>query len=303
MTATSVERPTRRSGLAGRVASAPARIIAAFGHVLPATTWRKRAGRERFDRQLWLNTERLILIAERRRAVQQHRATSGFDRQLQAITLELLRGFPMNLHFHTNCQDEARDLVERYHYSGRVPANVQFCGSLHEGGGLFGDFGRCVAACFFSIPPTRWSEDVLELSRLVRADYTVPLSHLISASCKALKRNGFDLLVSFADRTHQHHGGIYQAASWNYGGCRDRQNDGLIIDGMFWPGRSCNSKFGTRSAQKVAAILGREVIPHFDEGKHLYWKALGPRGNEKAETLKLDRLPYPKPQNAKVAAE
>jgi hypothetical protein len=178
---------------------------------------------------------------------------------------------------------------------------VQFVGSLHEAGGLFGDYGPAVAACFFSIPPTRWSEDVLELSRLVRASYSVPLSSLVSKSCKELRKQGHDLLVSFADRTQGHHGGVYQAASWRYAGARERRMDGLLIDGRFWPGRSCNSKFGTRSPSKVTAILGREVAPHFDEGKHLYWKALGAHGLKKAARLGLASMPYPKPKMVEAA--
>lgn len=198
------------------------------------------------------------------------------------------------LHFRDGCLDEAVDLVKRFHYSRRVPSNVQFVGTLHDAGGLFGDYGRAVAAVFFSIPPTRWSEPVLELSRLVRADRRVPLTQLIARSCDALKRSGNDLLVSFADRTHGHHGGVYQAASWAYAGCRDRNMDGLVIDGVFWPGRTCNSRFGTRSPVKVSAVLGREVTPHYDEGKHLYWRALGPRGRAKAHRLGLIELAYPK---------
>ena len=209
-----------------------------------------------------------------------------------------LLGHQVTLHFRTGCMDEAADLVMRCHYSRRLPSNIQFVGSLHEAGGLFGDYGKAVAAVFFSIPPTRWSEPVLELSRLVQDGSRPPLSLLIGNACRELRKQGADLLVSFADRTHGHHGGVYQSASWQYDGCRDRMMDGLMIDGAFWPGRSCNSKFGTRSPSKVSAIIGREALPHFDEGKHLYWKALGSKGKAKAKTLGLKSMPYPKPKDA-----
>jgi hypothetical protein len=207
----------------------------------------------------------------------------------------------MTLHFRSGCVDEACDLVKRHHYSRRIPSNVQFVGTLHEGGGLFGDYGKAVAAVFFCIPPTRWSESVLELSRLVRAHDRVPLTMLVGRACDRLKVAGHDLLVSFADKTQGHHGGIYQAASWNYAGARDKRMDGLLIDGVFMPGRSCNSTYGTRSPDKVRQITGRDVQPHYDEGKHLYWRALGGRGKAKAARLGLQSLPYPKPM--KVAAE
>lgn len=207
------------------------------------------------------------------------------------------------MHFRDGCTDEARDLVERFHYSRRVPANVQCVATMHEPGGLFGDYGPAVAACFFSIPPTRWSEPVWELSRLVRTEARVPLTPLISFTAKLARRLGADLLVSFADRTQGHHGGIYQAASWAYAGARARRMDGLIVDGTFVAGRSCNSRWGTQSPEKVTAIIGRPVLPHYDEGKHLYWRALNKGGDRKAARLGLKRLPYPKPDLERIAAE
>ena len=114
-----------------------------------------------------------------------------------------------------------------------------------------------------------------------------PLSGLISATVRLCRRRGHDLLVSFADSTHGHHGGIYQAASWNYAGKRDKTVDGCIINGVFIAGRSCNSRWGTRSPVKLAVKLRTRVIPHYDEGKHLYWKPLNRKGREKARRLKI----------------
>lgn len=209
------------------------------------------------------------------------------------------------LHFRDGRMDEAVDLVKRHHYSRRAPANIQFVGTLHADGGLFGDFGEAVAACFFSIPPTRWGEPVLELTRLVRTDERIPLTPLIAKCCKALRRHGADLLVSFADKTHGHHGGIYQASSWAYAGARERRMDGVMVNGYFVPGRSANSQWGTQSPSKLTTILRKSVEPHYDEGKHLYFRPLGPKGTAKASRLGLEAKPYPKPDMAmmKVAAE
>ena len=129
-------------------------------------------------------------------------------------------------------QDEVWPLVRDFHYSRRMPANIQHCYAARNSGGLFGDTGEPLAGVVFSIPPTRWSEDVLELSRLVMvSNGGIQLSQLVSFACKHLRKQGWHLLVSFADWTQRHHGGIYQAAGWNYSGCRDRRMDGLIIDG------------------------------------------------------------------------
>lgn len=205
------------------------------------------------------------------------------------------------LHFHVGRYGEAVELVKRFHYSHRAPSNVQCVGTLHECGGLFGDYGQVVAACFLSIPPTRWSEDVWELSRLVRDDRERPLTSLISQTCKTARVKGADLLVSFADKTQGHHGGIYQAASWEYAGARERRMDGVLLDGRFIPGRSCNSQWGTRSPEKLRAILRKDVQPHYDEGKHLYWRALTREGKRRAARLGLVSIEYPKPQTKAAA--
>lgn len=200
------------------------------------------------------------------------------------------------LYFQCGRNDEVLALVKRFHYSRRWPGNVQFVGSLHLSGGLFGDSGDIVCGACFSIPPTRWSENVIELSRLVRRDDAdgVPLTLLIRLSLSRLKRQGIDLVVSFADKTQSHHGGIYQAASWNYDGSRDRRMDGLIIEGRFVPGRSCNSSWGTRSPERLKALKPDwSIEPHYDDGKHLYWKALSKHGEQKAKRLGLQSKEYP----------
>ena len=209
-------------------------------------------------------------------------------------------------HFMTGAEpDEIWPLVRAHHYSKRMPGNIQHCYVMREDGGLFGDYGAVVAAAIYSIPPTRWSEDVIELTRLVRMpNVSEPLSRLIAFSADRLCRAGWALAVSFADWTQGHHGGIYQAAGWNYAGQRDRAMDGVLIDGVFKPGRSCNSAWGTRSPTKLSEMFpGKQIEPHFDEGKHLYWKPLRVAGKTKAKRLGLQSLPYPKPNAARPADE
>ena len=206
------------------------------------------------------------------------------------------------LHFHVGRTDEARDLVEAHHYSGRWPGSVQCVGTWHSDGGLFGDAGSVVAACVFSIPPTRWSEAVLELSRLCRSPAChLPLSGIIARTVQWVRKKQMaDLLVSFADKTQNHHGGIYQASSWVYGGCRKQSMDGLIVDGEFVAGRSANSRWGTRSPTRLKERLGdyHEIIQHYDLGKHLYWRPLNKQGKRQAKRLGLQSAPYPKPEMA-----
>jgi len=181
-------------------------------------------------------------------------------------------------------------MVIKHHYSKRAPSNIQHVTTAHLEGGLFGNKGDAVAAVIFSIPGTRWSVNVLELSRLVRLpDLKVPLSAMVSAAVRRIaKKNLTDLLVSFADRTQGHEGYVYRACGWNWSGTRERQNDGLIVDGVFVPGRSANSRWGTRSPSKLAE-MGIAAEPHYDEGKHIYWKALTSAGERAAASVGLER--------------
>lgn len=104
-----------------------------------------------------------------------------------------------------------------------------------------------------------------------------------------------EVLVSFADQTQRHVGFIYQASGWAYHGLRERRMDGLIVDGTFVPGRTCNSVYGTRSPDLLRSRMpNADIQPHFDEGKHLYWKS---NNRKRIELLGLQSKPYPKAIN------
>lgn len=195
------------------------------------------------------------------------------------------------LHLWIGETDEAANLVERYHYSHRWPSNVQFVMTAHESGGLFDNKGRTVAAVVYSIPGTRWSVPMLELSRLVRVDDAIPpLSWLIAQSLRRIKRDRLaDLVVSFADVQHGHHGGVYRASNWRHHGIRPASVEGVIVNGTFIPGRSANSRFGTRSPEKLREI-GIDAQAKWDQGKHLYWYPITPSGLDAANAVGLQSI-------------
>ena len=187
-----------------------------------------------------------------------------------------------DLTFRTDARKEANALVLSHHYSRRLPSNVQLTGSIH------GPDGALLAAAFWTVPPTRWRVPVIELSRLVRGDDPVPLSFLVDKCAKALRKAGHNLLVSFADSSQGHTGYVYRACNWRYNGMRPPTNDGLIINDVFVPGRSCNSAYGTRSERLLKeAHPDWTIKKHFDTGKHLYWLPLTRKGEADAKTAGL----------------
>ena len=164
---------------------------------------------------------------------------------------------------------EANDLVLAHHYSKRKASAPRYVGGLRDSS------GQLVAACFFSQPPTRWSEPVLELSRLVRTPASkVPLTRLVAGCVRYIKQTGLcDLLVSFADNTQHHHGGVYQAASWNYHGARAiarriyvrRRNfyaapHRIRHHRHFWPHQSCRHLAADGDQRRTALRHGEAPV-------------------------------------------
>lgn len=195
-------------------------------------------------------------------------------------------------------------LAKRYHYSHRGLSEgfVVLALSFHDTGeGLFGDEGPARAGVLFSFPSTRWAEPVIELMRMVCCDnYSgPPLSQLVSLGLKELRRQGeWNLVVSYADPSFDHHGGIYQACSWKYHGRRGKRRDGFQIGKRFVPNRTCSHLYHTQSLPKLKERFRTrsiQIVPHIDPGKHLYWKSLNRRGKAKAQRLGFESNPYPKP--------
>ncbi len=189
---------------------------------------------------------------------------------------------------------ECERLVKEHHYSHRLPSAVKLCyGDVETGP------PRVLhACCLMSIATGRWEEPLWELTRLVRLPaYSSPLTKLVSKALGYIRQHSLvDLIVSFADAEEDHHGGIYQSCSWVYDGIRSDRLDGFNIEGEFVPARTCNATYGTSSVTGLKAKLsGKTVEPHFDSGKHCYWKAISRTGMQKAIRLGLRSQGYPKP--------
>lgn len=192
--------------------------------------------------------------------------------------------------------EECNDVVVSHHYSHLVPSAVVYRAGFRN------TAGDLVAAVLFSVPSTRWGEPVRELARLVRRPDCRPhLSALIGKACHELKRRKIaDLVVSFADSTQSHHGGVYQASSWAYHEKRKARIDGFILGGDFVHARVCNHRYGTSSSprlREIFEVIGVSFSEHWDTGKHLYWRPLTPKGSAQATALGLKSMPYCKPAN------
>lgn len=202
--------------------------------------------------------------------------------------------------------DELWPLVRDYHYSRRMAGLVRHAFAWREPGGMFGDTGEPVAGVIYSQPVNRnFPPEAAELSRLIRQNsFTGKLSVLVTWSLRWLRANTeTPFVLSYADTTQGHHGGIYQACGFVYVGAQTSGHIGYNApDGSFVHGRICNGRFGTRSVAALAD-LKPDWVPVYGEPKHLYIFPLRQRWATIARQRGWQRKPYPKPSAARLLDE
>lgn len=99
-------------------------------------------------------------------------------------------------------------LILEHHYSGRLPGNPVFSFAWLQR-------RTVVAAATWCAPTNRFfGPGALELTRLVRhPSCALPLTSFLSACVKVIRadKRRFLFLLSYADSSARHHGGVYQA--------------------------------------------------------------------------------------------
>lgn len=116
-------------------------------------------------------------------------------------------------------QAEAREFIQRTHYSGGAPNTAV---ARHA---LYGATGGKVMGVALWLPPTRVAAEsvnkenprgVLALSRLCIAEGmpTNSASFLLGRSMKMLDRAVWPTLLTYADTREGHTGAIYKATNW-----------------------------------------------------------------------------------------
>jgi hypothetical protein len=133
-------------------------------------------------------------------------------------------------------------------------------------------------------------EECCELVRIALTSHHAPVSKITALAIRFLKKQspGIRLIVSFADPSEGHHGGIYQAGNWIYSGtCSpsfeyrlngDRLNKRAFTGNQF-------GKIGSKSNVPFGAVKV------FIQGKHRY---LMPLDKQRTDKIKPLSKPYPK---------
>ena len=188
--------------------------------------------------------------------------------------------------------EAAKYACVNWHYSGCLPAgklvkvgaweNGKFIGVVLFGRGATPNLGR---------PYNLGQDECVELVRIALTKHDSPVSRIASLAMKFLSRSNpkLRLIVSFADQSQGHHGGIYQAGNWVYNGQGDPAKFYMIRGKLTHP-RSIGAKglvqniHGARQIDPNAAVVD---VP----GKHRYLMPLD--ANMRERILPLAK-PYPK---------
>jgi hypothetical protein len=188
--------------------------------------------------------------------------------------------------------EAAKYACEKWHYSGCIPKsklskvgvweNNKFVGVVIYGCGATPNLGK---------PYGLNQDECIELVRIALTKHQTPVSRIVRIANNWMHdaNPGLRLVVSFADISQGHHGGIYQAGNWIYTG-QGASAKFYMIHGKLTHPRTLGSAGliqNLSGAQKRDSRASVVNIP----GKHRYLMPLDTAMREKI--LPLAR-PYPK---------
>ena len=188
--------------------------------------------------------------------------------------------------------EAAKYACKKWHYSQCLPngklvkvgawENEKFIGTVIFGRGATPNLGR---------PYGLQQDECVELIRVALTKHLTPVSRIVSVSIKFLKRINpmLRMIVSFADQSQGHHGGIYQAGNWIYTGVGQTATF-YKIDGKLTHPRSIWHRGFIQNLQGARSIDPKATAVPMP-GKHRYLMPLDTEIRKKV--LPLSK-PYPK---------
>jgi hypothetical protein len=196
--------------------------------------------------------------------------------------------------------EAAKHACETWHYSKSVPVPPLVKIGAWEQGKFIGVVIFSRGANNNLLKPFCLSQtEGCELTRIALANHMSPVSRIVRLAIEFLKRNSPELrlIVSFADPSVGHHGGVYQAGNWTYTGRQPPTVEFIAPDGKQWHGRMV-SKDGKIKVQGVYRKCWRtdQCKPVEKPGKHRYLMPL-----DDAMRTQIAPLAKPYPKRAKQA--
>jgi hypothetical protein len=189
----------------------------------------------------------------------------------------------------------AKYACEHWHYSGSVPVPPLVKVGVWERGAYIGVviFSRGATPSLLR-PFGLLQTQGCELTRIALTAHISPVSRIARLAIKFLKQKSpeLKLIVSFADPSEGHHGGIYQAGNWVYCGDTSKSTEYVGPDGKRWHARMI-TKQGWTTVQGVIrkTLTPEQCTPIEKPGKHRYLMPLDAAMRAQIQPLSK---PYPK---------
>ena len=189
----------------------------------------------------------------------------------------------------------AKYACENWHYSKSVPVPPLVKVGAWENGKFIGAviFSRGATPSLLRPFGLRQTEGC-ELTGIALTSHKSPVSRVVRLAVQFLKRNSAELrlIVSFADPSEGHHGGVYQAGNWIYSGQTSPSREYIGPDGKRWHARMVKKK-GWTTCQGVRrkTLTPDQCTPVEKPGKHRYLMPLD--AEMRAQIAPLAK-PYPK---------
>ena len=189
--------------------------------------------------------------------------------------------------------DAATFAVMNWHYSKAMPKSKLAKIGVWEDGKFIGAIVYGLGAAPNLCKPYGLTQQTCcELVRVALAKHRTPVSRIVAVSLRILHRDmpGVRLVVSFADPSEGHHGGIYQAGGWVYAG-KSPDARFFVVRGVETHPRTIGSSGWVQSLPWLRANVDPHASIVSKPGKHRY---LMPLDDEMRKRISPLSLPYPK---------
>ena len=189
----------------------------------------------------------------------------------------------------------AKYAVETWHYSRVLPVPPLVKVGAWENGKFIGVVIFSRGATPSLMNPFGLSQtEGCELTRVALTKHNAPVSRVVKLAIQFLKRNSPELrlIVSFADPSEGHHGGIYQAGNWIYSGQSAPSVEYIGPDGKRWHARMVKKQgWTTVQGKRRKTLTPDQCTPVEKPGKHRY---IMPLDKGMAKQIQSLSKPYPK---------
>lgn len=182
----------------------------------------------------------------------------------------------------------ARYACEKWHYSKTFPNGKLVKIGVWEDGEFIGAivYGHGASAKLGS-PYGLTQQECCELVRVALRKHRAQVSRILAISFKMLRKSfpGVRLIVSFADATVGHHGGIYQASNWIFAGETSPSVRWRDPSGKLW-----HSRRVSKTKQVGKRQIDERWTSESQSGKYRY---LMPLDEEMRRQIEHLSKPYP----------